>query len=327
MTCAILALAALTQAPDEDGFTSIFDGKTLDGWVSVGGGKYRVEGGTILGETGTGAYGWLCTRKKYGDFELRLEARAEHPGNSGVQVRSRVDEKGVMIGYQFDFDRTRPSSGRLYDEARRKLLMDVPLDPKCRNALKPGDWNRFRIRCVGDHLRSWINGIRIVDYRDSVDLEGIIALQVHSGTKKHVRMRWRNLRIKDLGRHRWKSIDLSDGPSGDVTVRMKFRVGDGVAGLLVAGKEVRLSPRAELGAVYDAKSGRRLAEPAKKAPETEWTSLTVSAHGKWIAVHANDVLLTNLKEAPAGEGRLELRPHAGAKVEAKDAAILTPKPK
>ena len=210
---ALIALGLAPAPPEDDGFVSLFDGKTLKGWVPRGGGKYSVDGGTILGVTGTGAYGWLCTEKTYGDFILELDVRAEHPGNSGIQVRSRILDNDDMIGYQLDFDRTRPSSGRLYDEGRRRLLQAVPLDPECRNALKPDGWNRFRIACIGDHIRSWINGILITDYRDPVDQEGIIALQVHSGLKKHVRMRWRNIRIKELGRHRWKPI--FDGVSLD----------------------------------------------------------------------------------------------------------------
>lgn len=197
-------LTALFLLVQDDGFKPIFDGKSLEGWVPQGGGKWSVEEGTILGVTGTGEYGWLCSAKTYGDFILEFEAKHEGTGNSGVQARSRLDEKGVMIGYQFDLDRTRPSSGRLYDEARRKLLQDVPNDPAARGAFKGDDWNKVTIRCEGDHLRSWINQVPIVDYVDSVDLEGIVALQVHSG--KDVKVRFRNLRVKDLGRRKWKPI-------------------------------------------------------------------------------------------------------------------------
>lgn len=206
---AVLLILSAAAGAQDDGFAPLFDGKSLDGWRPVGEGLFRVDQGTILGETGKGGYGWLCTAKTYGDFVLELEVKVEGTGNSGIQVRSRVDEKGTMIGYQFDVDRTRPSSGRLYDEARRKLLQDVPDRPECRNALKPADWNAIRLECRGDHLRSWVNGVAIADYVDSLDLEGIIALQVHSG--KDVRVRWRNLRIRDLGRRAWKP--LWDGKS------------------------------------------------------------------------------------------------------------------
>jgi hypothetical protein len=193
-----LLLAGCASVDAGGGFQSIFDGKTLTGWVPRGGGKFSVDQGTILCETGDGRYGWLCTEKKYGDFELEVETNVEGLGNSGIQVRSAIDDKDLMVGYQFDIDRTRPSTGRLYDEGRRQLLQDVPLNPAARNALKAGEWNRIRIVCFGDRLRSWVNGVPIVDFVDSMDHEGIIALQVHSG-KTPVRIRFRNLRIKELG--------------------------------------------------------------------------------------------------------------------------------
>lgn len=200
----IALLTALALLAQDEGYKPLFDGNSLDGWVVQGGGKWSVEEGTILGVTGTGEYGWLCSAKTYGDFILEFEVRHEGTGNSGVQVRSRLDEKGVMIGYQFDLDRTRPSSGRLYDEARRKLLQDVPDDPVSRGAFKAEEWNKIVIRCEADRLRSWVNGKPIVDWIDSVDVVGILALQVHSG--KDVKVRFRNLRIRELGRRKWKPL-------------------------------------------------------------------------------------------------------------------------
>ncbi len=201
-TLCLLILCVAAQA--DEGWTSLFDGKSLKGWTPRGGGVWSVDEGTILGVTGTGEYGWLCSDKKYGDFILEFEAKIEGTGNSGVQVRSRIDDKDLMVGYQFDLDRTRPSTGRLYDEARRKLLQDVPLDDDLRKALKPDDWNRIKISCIGTRLQSTVNGMIIVDYHDPVDLEGILALQVHSG--KGTKVRWRNLRIKDLGTRRWEPL-------------------------------------------------------------------------------------------------------------------------
>lgn len=223
---AVLALlscsAPATTMQSDDGWTPLFDGKTLDGWSPRGGGVWKVDDGSILGLTGTGQYGWLCTTKNYGDFILEVETKIEGPGNSGVQVRSHIDEKDLMTGYQFDLDRTRPSSGRLYDEARRKLLQDVPLRPEARGALKIDEWNTMRMECIGDRLRSWVNGVPIVDHRDSIDLDGILALQVHSG--KDTKIRFRNLRIKDLGRRKWEPLwngkDLTGWkPAGDADWR------------------------------------------------------------------------------------------------------------
>ncbi len=319
--CLLILSSCASGAPQADaGWTSLFDGKSLNGWTPRGGGIWSVEDGVILGVTGSEAYGWLCSEKTYGDFILECEARVEGTGNSGVQVRSHIDAKDLMTGYQFDLDRTRPSTGRLYDEARRKLLQDVPLRPEARNALKAEEWNKLRFECIGDRLRSTVNGIVIADYRDPVDLEGIVALQVHSG--KGTKVRWRHLRIRDLGRRRWEPLwngkDLEgwkpvgeaewrvqDGAlSGrlqkrgyaalataasyrDVTLRAVFRQVEGKASLSFGAAQ----PDGESGSRVGLLGGR---------PQ-DWNELVVSLHEGRAVVHLNGDRIADLKGV-AGEG-------------------------
>jgi hypothetical protein len=115
-----------------------------------------------------------------------------------------------MVGYQIEVDSsTRAWSGGLYEQGRRGWLQNLATNEPARKAFKPGEWNHYRIVCVGDSIRTWVNGVAAADYRDSMDLEGVIALQVHSG--RNVRVAWRNIRIQDLGRHLWKP--LWDGQS------------------------------------------------------------------------------------------------------------------
>jgi hypothetical protein len=306
----LLVIGCAAPAPvAEEGFVSLFDGKTLDGWKAVGGGVFRVDGGTIYGETGTGAYGWLCTEKSYGDFVFEMEVKVEGTGNSGVQVRSRVDDKGTMIGYQFDVDRTRPSSGRLYDEARRKLLQDVPQDPLKRAALKPEGWNAVRLSCVGDHLQSWVNGIAITDYHDAMDLEGIIALQIHSG--KDARLRWRNLRIKDLGRHQWQPPDddekrrLHAGTLEAFTLQVQFKPARGRLGVERGSKVVPI-PEA------DAKPG-------------EWNELWICSRADRCVIHLNGKLLADTSDAAGGS--VALKATGDAQIEYRDFRLLKPAPR
>lgn len=328
---ALLSCSAPGSAQSDDGWTPLFDGKTLNGWSPRGGGVWSVDQGSILGLTGTGEYGWLCTTKSYGDFVLEVETKIDGPGNSGVQVRSHIDAKDLMTGYQFDLDRTRPSSGRLYDEARRKLLQDVPLRPEARAALKVDEWNTMKMECIGDRLRSWVNGVPIVDHRDSVDLDGIIALQVHSG--KATNIRFRNLRIKDLGRRSWQPLwngkDLTgwkttgdadwraqDGalagklqkrgyaalatasPLSEFTMKVVFKSGtDGKAGLSFG------------AATPDADTGSRIGLLGGKPQD--WNELIVSVHEGRTVAHLNGDRITDVKgvvvEGPAaidlvGEG-------------------------
>jgi len=340
-TAALLVLCAAVQA--DDGWRSLFDGKSLNGWTSRGGGVWSVDGGEIVGVTGTGEYGWLCLDKTYGDFVFEAEAKVEGSGNSGVQVRSRIDAKDLMTGYQFDLDRTRPSTGRLYDEARRKLLQDVPLRPEARAALKADDWNKLRFECAGDRLRSTVNGVPIIDYRDPVDLEGILALQVHSG--KGTKVRWRNLRIKDLGRRRWEPLwngkDLEGWkPVGEA----EWKVQDGaLAGRLQKRGYAALATAASytdftLRVVFRQAEGKASVSFGAAAPDgdagsrvaliggrpQDWNELVVSAHEGRAVVHLNGDRIADLRAAAVeGPASLEMVGE-GSRVLLKSVEILGP---
>lgn len=207
-----LALIVLTQTPldaaeQEAGFTALFDGQSLDGWRKVGGGAtYRVEEGAIVGTVGPGSNTFLRTEKEYGDFILKLEVKLDVPGNSGIQFRSHQKEgDGRVYGYQAEIDPSaRAWSGGIYDEARRGWLATLAGNDAARQAFKVDDWNTYEIRAVGPSIKTWVNGVPCADLLDVADLSGFIALQVHAG--KQGVIRWRNIRLKDLGQSEWKPL-------------------------------------------------------------------------------------------------------------------------
>jgi hypothetical protein len=193
---AIAALFFCRPAPAA-GPKSLFNGKDLSGWHEVGGGKWSAQGGTIVGETGDGRYGWLVTDKEYGDFALELRFKTEAPGNSGVQFRSHVCQ-GTMKGYQAELDPARGhDTGGVWEEGLERGWLARPprsLD----NVLREGQWNHYRISMIGTHITTWLNGVKMVEADDDRAVSGVIALQVHSGDTR-VRVRWKDLRINDLG--------------------------------------------------------------------------------------------------------------------------------
>jgi Domain of Unknown Function (DUF1080) len=205
-----------------DGWTDLFNGKNLDGWEQHSGkALYRVEGGAIVGKTVINTENsFLCTKKTYGDFALEFEFKVAPDMNSGVQFRSEYYTKETetvingtkkkkfpadrVFGYQYEIDPSpRAYTGGVYDEARRGWLFDLKGNPAAQKAFKGADWNLARIECRGDHIQTWINGVKAADLKDSMTLRGLIALQVHQigdGTKKPPgeEIRWRNIRIKEL---------------------------------------------------------------------------------------------------------------------------------
>ena len=207
------------------GASPIFDGKTLNGWVQRGGkAKYAVEDGVIVGTSVVNTpNSFLCTEKDYGDFILELELKADAGLNSGVQIRSHCFDKettydfggktlkvpaGRVHGYQVEVDHqpSRRWSGGIYEEGRRGWLNSLEKNKTGGEAYKFGDWNKYRIECVGDSLKTWVNGVPAADLIDSVTLSGFIALQVHGTEKPGLQVRFRNLKLEDLGKHAWKPL-------------------------------------------------------------------------------------------------------------------------
>src|SRR5689334_15222096 len=99
--------ASMLSAADDDGFAPIFDGKTLKGWE--GNEKaFRVEEGAIVAGTRkdkTPRNEFLCTEKKYGDFELRMKVKLVGEGaNAGIQFRTKriSNPPNEVSGYQAD---------------------------------------------------------------------------------------------------------------------------------------------------------------------------------------------------------------------------------
>ena len=196
-----------TDAPTklEDGFHWLFDGKTLDGWE----GNlefFRVEEAAIVAGNLKGKIPnneFLCTEKRYGDFELILEVRLKGEGNNaGVQIRSeRVPNDHEVSGFQCDVGAAwgRPVWGGLYDESRRnKMLAEGPADslPKW---VKDGDWNELRVVAEGDRIQIFLNGHQTIDYQEKekdIARTGIIGLQIHSGPPTEA---WyRKIRIREI---------------------------------------------------------------------------------------------------------------------------------
>jgi len=228
---ALLSFTLLTSAQQQqNNLRPLFDGKTLKGWTQCNGtAPYKIEpGGVLVGTTAEGSpNSFLCTDREYGDFILELETKFDPRLNSGVQVRShrypseaevltfngkqmvkRKHPAGRVHGYQVEISNAASGhSGGIYDEARRGWLHNIEADPTASKAIKDNEWNHYRIEARGDRIRTWVNGVPCADLVDSMDLTGFIALQVHQFKgDSPAQVRWRNIRIQDLGRHEWKSL-------------------------------------------------------------------------------------------------------------------------
>jgi hypothetical protein len=198
-------LLTLLASAQKEKWTSLFDGKTLNGWNQKNGkAKYAVENGEIIGTTvANTTNSFLCTNEEYGDFIFEVELKVENAMNSGIQFRSlsKPDYKdGRVHGYQMEVDpTTRGWSGGIYDEGRREWLYVPNFNPEGKKAFKMGDWNKYRIEAIGNVIRTWINGVPTAHLIDDLTAKGFISLQVHAiygDMKEGMKIRWKNIRIQ-----------------------------------------------------------------------------------------------------------------------------------
>jgi len=214
LSCLVLSIAAppaVAAKPAGEGWVSLFDGKTLEGWTQRNGtATYRVEEGTIVGKTAEGSpNSFLCTDEQYSDFELRFEVKVDDALNSGVQIRSLTKggkPMGRVHGPQVEIA-TNGTAGYIYGEALGTGWLSRAKGksgPAPHKHFKNGEWNEYRVKAVGKHIETWVNGHPVADLVDEKSNmpKGHVCLQVHGirkGTGPY-EVRWRNLYLKDLSK-------------------------------------------------------------------------------------------------------------------------------
>lgn len=188
----------IKQLPRKSGKqVTLFNGKNLDGWDAYGTERWYVEDGLLVCESGPDKqYGYLATRNYYDDFDLTLEFKQEADGNSGVFIRSFVEEGAKVNGWQVEVAPKGYDTGGIYESYGRGWLIQIPDERE--NILKEGEWNTMRIRVKGDNVQTWLNGEQMVNINDAKigAGKGRIALQIHDGGG--IKVVWRNLKLTTL---------------------------------------------------------------------------------------------------------------------------------
>lgn len=192
----------------QTGFTALFNGKDLTGWIQKGGRhSYAAQDGIIIGTCVPGEpNAFLCTRKTdYSDFIFSCEIKWEVDGNSGVMLRarSRTEDNGNerVYGPQCEMEginNERCWSSGIYGEAVGGWLYPLWLDAhqEVRNALNKEGWNRLTIKADGDTIKTWLNGYPSAHWKTTEYMAGFFGLQVHSGTQGKIL--FRNIKLKEI---------------------------------------------------------------------------------------------------------------------------------
>ncbi|MCU0786350.1 MAG: DUF1080 domain-containing protein [Verrucomicrobia bacterium] len=208
---AALLTACATTKP-EPGFTSLFDGKTLNGWTLVDkhGDGYEVKEGVLFCARGGG--GNLMTEKQYDNFVFRFEFKLEDGSNNGIGIRSPLHGNPAYLGMEIQIleegAADRGKWGKLNPEQYHGSIYDVVAAKK--GALKPpGEWNTEEITAAGRNIKVIVNGKTIVDanLNDVTDPAKLMKHPRLFNERGHIGflghndyLEFRNIRIKELAR-------------------------------------------------------------------------------------------------------------------------------
>ncbi len=245
LVAGVLAGCAMSRAANSD-FVPLFNGKDLTGWRGgdtfdhrkllalteekraeqidkwnksmmaksdkTGKSHWYVENEELVND-GFGAY--ATTEKDYGDFELLLEYKTVPLADSGIYLRGvpQVQIWDSTEKAKFNIGGNKGSGGLWNNSPGAPgkdplVLADKPF----------GEWNKFRILMVGSRVSIWLNGQLTVDHaimenyydrKAGVPAKGPIQLQTHGGE-----IRWRNVKLREIGGEEARRILASHGEQG-----------------------------------------------------------------------------------------------------------------
>ncbi len=197
---------ATASNKDVDGYTLVFNGSTLDGWMydPV---YWRIENNILIGEVTPAT---LLRRNSFiinkdlitRNFELKVDYRISANGNSGINYRSHIIDSlpFAMAGYQADIDGKNKYTGQNYEErirttlayrGQRVTVVNSPGNQSLTTQIKNnawtnltvnevlanddslkahihnGDWNEYHLVVKGNRLLHYLNGILMSDVTDN----------------------------------------------------------------------------------------------------------------------------------------------------------------
>jgi len=215
----------LTDEEIKDGWSLLFDGKTLNGWRdfkgdSVSIAPWQSEKGTLtsLG-LGSDSTGYIVTTKDYENFIVSFDWKISEGGNSGFlyHVVERPELKVPYVTgpeYQLIDDIGFPSKIEDWQKAGADYAMYI-CDTTKKVLKKVGEWNNSKIVFDNGHVEHWLNGQKVLEFEAWTDdwysrknsgkwdnapeyglaRSGVIALQDHGS-----RIWFKNMKIKELPR-------------------------------------------------------------------------------------------------------------------------------
>jgi len=205
LTAVALALIStsvigLTAEPDKDGFVTIFDGKSMDGWkINEKPESWKLKDGALVAKGERSHIFYVGDDKPFVNFELRVEAKTEPGSNGGIYFHTKYQPEGwPKYGFEAQVNNSQGDpkrTGSLYG------VVDV-LDKN----VPDGEWYTETVIVKGKRVTIKINDKIVVDYLEPADKkagedftrkidQGTFALQAHDPGST---ISYRNIRVKRL---------------------------------------------------------------------------------------------------------------------------------
>ncbi|MDA0314604.1 MAG: DUF1080 domain-containing protein [Bacteroidetes bacterium] len=202
----LFLLPLSTLKAQEEGFISLFDGRSLTGWVGNKS-SYLVKDGMIVIEPQGGGGGNLFTEKEYGNFILRFEFQLTPGANNGLGIHAPLEGDAAYAGKELQI---------LDNEAEKYASLEpyqyhgsvYGVIPAKRGYLRPtGDWNQQEVRVQHPYITVILNGEIILEGNyleaskngtlDKKEHPGLQRSRGHIGFLGHGDVvRFRNIKLK-----------------------------------------------------------------------------------------------------------------------------------
>lgn len=182
--CALsLASCSITPSTSEIQYSN----NDLMTWQQLGNASWLIKG-EVITTSGASSKGHLVSNQTFADLELSLEFKPDDKVNSGIFIRCRDKTKiNADTCLELNIWDLHPKQ-----EYRTGALVKHASPLAHVNTINK--WNNYKIVAVGEHIKAWVNGVLVTDYKVPAYSEssGNIALQSFNGG----RIEFRNITIK-----------------------------------------------------------------------------------------------------------------------------------
>jgi hypothetical protein len=202
---ALLSTAAVAIDDDSDGFKTIFDGKSLDGWKKAAENEesIRLEDGAVVANGPRCHLFYVGDEKPFKNFHFACEVMTKPNSNGGIYFHTKYQEEGwPLVGHECQvnntYGRDPQKTGGVYKVAK---VLEAPA--------KDNEWFKYEIIVKDKHVVVKIDGKVTADYMEDPEAlakdksieptrrigEGTFALQAHDPGSTVL---YRNIRVKRL---------------------------------------------------------------------------------------------------------------------------------